>query len=235
MNPHQLPLAAVPVMLMLAGCHVNVGDRGPAQRESISIARDKAEMVRTELRIGVGELRLEGGAAKLIEGEFTFAPASWRPVVDYKNTGVRGLLKVEQPTGNMAGHNENRWELRLNNDVATDLAIHFGAGEGRLNIGDLNLRSLEIEMGVGEINVDLRGKPKRGYDVNIRGGVGQATVYLPPDVGIYAVAKGGIGGIKVRGLRQEGDHWVNDAWDKAGTKIRLDIKGGIGEINVIAE
>lgn len=234
MNLRHALLVTVP--LMVAGCHVNIDhDSGPAQRESINVEKDKAEMVRTELHIGAGELNLRSGASKLMEGDFSFAPAAWKPVVNYTNTGVRGLLKIEQPSLSSVGNHKSNWDVRLNNDVAMDLALKFGAGEGHLNIGDLLLRSLEIEMGVGEIDVDLRGKPRRGYDVNIRGGVGEATVRLPRDVGIYAEAKGGIGGVSVHGLKQEGGHWVNDAWDKAGTKIRLDVKGGIGAINVYAE
>src|ERR1039458_5551387 len=37
-------------------------------------------------------------------------------------------------------------------------------------------------MGVGELHMDLRGKPKHDYDVRIHGGVGEATIHLPRDV-----------------------------------------------------
>ena len=90
-------------------------------------------------------------------------------------------------------------------------------------------------MGVGQMKVDLRGHPKRNYDVMLRGGVGEATVFLPAGVGLWADAKGGIGNIHVSGLRKEGDHWLNDAWDKAGTKVKVDVKGGVGEIKLLAE
>jgi hypothetical protein len=227
-------LAAAAVLM--AGCHVDVRHSGPARTEAMSVALDKAEMVRAELRIGVGELSVQGGAQRLMEGDFTFAPESWKPVIKYTNTGVRGLLTLEQPSGTLGGNHENKWDVRLNDSVPLDLMVKFGAGQGRLEVGSLSLRSVEVEIGVGEIRLDLRGRPKRDYNVNVRGGVGQATVYLPGDVGIYANASGGIGSISVHGLRKEGGHWVNDAFEKAGaTKIRLDVKGGIGEIKVIAE
>ena len=111
----------------------------------------------------------------------------------------------------------------------------FGAGEADLNLGSLSLRSLDVEMGVGELKLDLRGNPKRSYDVRIRGGVGEATVRLPKDVGIEADAQGGIGGINATGLRKENGRYVNDAYDSAKTKIHLNIRGGIGNINLIAE
>ncbi len=115
------------------------------------------------------------------------------------------------------------------------LTARVGAGEVRLDLGTLTLRSLEIEMGAGELRLDLRGHPKDDYDVRIRGGAGEATVYLPPNVGVFAKASGGLGEINVQGLRQESGHWVNDAYETAKVQIHLDIQGGVGAINLIAK
>jgi predicted membrane protein len=104
-----------------------------------------------------------------------------------------------------------------------------------LDLGTLTLSSLEIEMGAGELRVDLRGNPRHDYDVRIRGGAGEATVYLPRDAGISAKATGGLGEISVRGLRKDGGHWINDAYGTNKVQVRLDIEGGVGQINLIAE
>ena len=69
----------------------------------------------------------------------------------------------------------------------------------------------------------------------IRGGVGEATIYLPASVGISASATGGLGEVVVTGLRKEGNLYVNDANQTAKVKIRLDIQGGVGSIKLIAE
>lgn len=88
-------------------------------------------------------------------------------------------------------------------------------------------------MGVGELRVDLRGTPKNSYDVSIHGGVGEVTVYLPEGVGVVADAKGGIGGISARGLQKRDGQYVNDAYGHAKTTVRLDIRGGVGSINLV--
>jgi predicted membrane protein len=86
------------------------------------------------------------------------------------------------------------------------------------------------------LEMDLRGQPKRDYDVRIRGGVGEATVRLPRDAGIQANATGGLGSINVRGLtKKEGDRYENDAYEHAKFRIHVDVKGGIGNINLYAE
>jgi predicted membrane protein len=96
------------------------------------------------------------------------------------------------------------------------------------------LRRVDVEMGVGELQMDLRGTPTHDYNVRIRGGVGEATVHLPHGIGVYAAGNGGIGEIHTEGLRRQGDHWVNDAYNDAKVRIHVDIEGGIGQINLIA-
>ncbi|MBV9766681.1 MAG: hypothetical protein JOZ48_17680, partial [Acidobacteriaceae bacterium] len=77
------------------------------------------------------------------------------------------------------------------------------------------------------------GKPSRDYDVNISGGVGQATINLPEGVGVYAEAHGGIGSVNVTGLEKRGDHWENTLYDNSKVNLRLKVQGGIGEIRII--
>jgi predicted membrane protein len=88
-------------------------------------------------------------------------------------------------------------------------------------------------MGAGQVQLDLTGTPTHDYEVKINGGVGQANVHLPQNVGIWASAHGGIGSIKVEGLQKDGDHWQNDLYDKSKVNVRVEVNGGIGEIRLI--
>jgi predicted membrane protein len=167
----------------------------------------------------------------------TYNVESWKPVVKYSSAAGHGNLDISQP-GAQHGETGNvkyEWDLRLANDVPMDLSVHFGAGDAHLDLGSLSLRSVDIEMGVGRLDLDLRGAPRRDYEVRIRGGVGEATVRLPRDAGVYVKAQGGIGSIHSTGLRQEGDHLINDAYDHSKASIHLDIEGGIGQINLLAD
>lgn len=227
-------LFVLAALLTLSAC--NLVPTGPTQHETRSIDLDKSESVRVQLNMGAGELEVGGGAQKLMDADFTYNVAGWKPDVRYRSSGSFGDLIVEQhgPTGTR-GNATNRWNLRLNNGVMLDLRGRLGAGEARMDLGTLNLRSVELELGAGQINLDLRGTPKRDYSVRIRGGVGEATVYLPKDVGISATAKGGIGDISTTGLHRNGDNYTNDAFEKPGVRIRLDIQGGVGSIRLIAQ
>ena len=220
-------------ILTLIGCAEEWGPPGPSRTENRSIDLDSSELVRAELKMGAGELRVRGGSPKLMEGDFTFNRAGMRPNVHYDASGFRGHLLVEQPSHVHTVNSNYRWDLRFNDDKPLDLIVHFGAGEGRLDIGELRLRSVEIHMGVGELRVDLRGMPRNDYDVSIHGGVGEATIYLPAGVGVVAEARGGIGGINARGLEKRDGRYVNESYGHSKTTVRLDVHGGIGSINLV--
>jgi hypothetical protein len=236
MKQASLAALAVALAFALTGCVDLTQGTGPEQHETQSIDLDKAEMVRVEIKLGAGELEVEGGASKLLDADFTYNIPSWKPVVKYTSSGFRGTLRIEQPSHSHGGSHVNyKWNLRLNDKVPLDISAEFGAGQARMNLGSLDLRSVRVEMGVGEARLDLRGKPTRDYSVDVQGGVGQATIYLPHDVGVIAKAAGGIGNISVRGLEKRAGVYINPAHENAPVTIHLNVQGGVGEINIVAE
>lgn len=221
-------------LLMLTGCET--ARTGPTQHESAHFDLDKSELTRVELRMGAGELNISGGSPKLADADFTFNVPAWKPNVEYHSTGVRGDLVISQPNGAGGfGDTEYRWDVKLNDGVLMDVVAKLGAGEARMDLGSMNLRNVELNIGAGEVKMDLRGNPQRSYDVRIQGGVGEATVYLPRSVAIDATAQGGIGEIKVSGLEQRNGRWINASQEGSPVKIHVDVKGGVGQINLIAE
>jgi len=221
---------------MLVGCTGNQTPSGPEQHESRSVDLDKAESVRVELKMPVGELNVRGDATKLVDADFTYNVPAWKPDLRYHSSPSVGDLVIEQHgPSSSSGNAKNRWDLRFNNEVPVEFRIECGAGEARLELGRLNLRSVDVTMGAGTLALDLRGAPRQDYSVHVRGGVGEATVRLPKDVGVSATASGGLGDISVTGLHKSDDRYINDAYEHASRRIRLDIQGGVGTIKLIAE
>ena len=223
--------------LGLTGC--NEASRraltGPPQHDTQTVELDKAEMVRVEMRMGAGELNVAGGSARLLDADFEYVLPESKPVVRYQASSFRGQLTITQPSGldSRAG-SPYEWKLRLNNGVPMDVVAHLGAGNAEMNLGALDLRGVELHMGVGNLDMDLRGDPKRDYDVEIHGGVGNATVRLPAGVGVVANARGGIGNIDAQGLEKRNGRWVNARHEDAKVTIHLDIRGGVGNITLLA-
>ncbi|HLH39571.1 MAG TPA: toast rack family protein [Bryobacteraceae bacterium] len=221
--------------LALTACEAIV-PAGATRHETRTVALDNSEMARLELKMGAGELQVEGGSTNLLDADLTYNVPSWKPILIDDTTGVRREIRLEQPSGSHAASGTvYKWNLRLNNDVLLDVVAHLGAGSARMTLGSVNLRSIEVHMGVGEMNLDLSGNPRRDYTVDLKGGVGQATVILPASAGIVATAHGGIGQISVKGLEKRGDRWINPAHEQAPVTIHVNVEGGVGQINIVAQ
>jgi hypothetical protein len=237
------PLLISILCLGLSSCSINIGPDAEERakksssitRESRSVEKSNVEMVRAEIDMGAGELKIKGGAEKLLEAEFAYNRPSWKPEVRYESTGFRGQLLVKQGKGSSTGDVVNKWDLKLANNVPMDIEVTCGAGDNNLDLKDLTLRSVQIRLGAGRVEVDLRGKPVKDYEVKIEGGVGQAIVRVPKDIGVIAEARGGLGEVHVEGFDKDGGSYVNESYRKSKTTIHLDVKGGIGEIRLISE
>lgn len=225
-------LAVALATLTAVGC-VRYERRDTSESKTVELGA--AKEVRVEVEMGAGELRISPGGAKLLDADFHYNVAEWRPLVKYDVSGSHGYLSVRQPPvrGFSAGNQENRWDLRLNDQAPMDLKVNVGAGEGTMKLSGMRLHRLEIGIGAGELKIDLRGPWDDNLDGSIRGGVGQATIHLPREVGVRVRASGGIGGINAQGLHKDGDSYTNDAYGKSPVRVRLDVQGGIGEINLI--
>lgn len=211
---------------------------GPAEHDTSSVERDNnAKLVRVNLNMGAGTLRVEGGANKLAEANFTYN-SPWKPELRYSSSAGYGNLTIGEPErehGVRTGKQENEWDVHMNRDVPLEIAAHLGAGQANLNLGGLTLRNVEVEMGAGQLDLDLRGKPETSYDVRVRGGVGEATVRVPSSVGVEASVHGGIGEIEASGLHGDKHRYYNDAYGTSKVSVRVDIEGGVGSIKLIAE
>src|SRR5262245_51289093 len=179
----ELALASVSIACSVACVPGKVGD---LKMESKSVELGAAKTVSVELKIGVGELRVTGGAKKLLEADFLYIVPQWRPEVKYELRGTQGFLVIRQPEfgSNALGNTRNEWHLSLNDTVPTDLKIECGVGKSNFELGGLSLTGLDVKTGVGETTLDLIGDWKRDLEANVKGGIGEVTLRLPDKVGI---------------------------------------------------
>ncbi|HEY3742435.1 MAG TPA: toast rack family protein [Bryobacteraceae bacterium] len=225
------------ILCSCAGVNVNV-DNGPVKTDHVAIDLDKAEIVNTKLHMGVGEMTVKGGATKLMEGDFSYSIPSWKPEIKYSSTGFRGTLTIDQPSkakGLSSNAGDYKWDIKLSDKVAQDFEFVSGVGVTHADLSTMNIRSIDVKMGVGELELNLRGKPEKDYSVTIKGGVGEARILLPKDIGVIANASGGLGGVDTTGMSQNGNQYVNDAYQKSPVTIRLTISGGVGGIKLLCE
>lgn len=224
------PIIASFLIMILPVC-VPVGE---LQEETRMVEKGEVERVDVTIEMAAGELRIQGGSKALFEGDFGYNVDKWKPDIDYHTLGKQGILKVRQGkvSGIPAGEGKNRWDIYLNEEVPLNMRVNFGAGEGKLDLRGLILDSLAIDMGVGDLSVNLTGEHSQDLDVSIDGGVGSATVYLPKDLGVRVQVDKGIGSVKAIGFNQRGSVYTNDAYGEVEITIDVQVDAGIGTIDL---
>lgn len=238
MNTHLMNacrLLLLPALLTICGCNLG-GDRvttGELRKESKTVAVGAAKSVQVNLNMKAGELKVGGGATNLLEADFSYNVPEWKPEVKYEVSGGVGNLKVEQPgSGSSTSNTRNDWDLHLSSKTPTEMTVNMGAGRATLTLSGMELSRLELNMGAGETTVDLTGDWKEDLSAQIHGGVGRATIRLPKDVGVHVVAQGGLGTINASDFKKQGDAYVNDQYGKSPVTLRIEVEGGVGEINL---
>jgi len=191
----------------------------------------RAKSAHAKLEMSAGQLTINGGSANLLEGDFNYSDSYDEPRVEYSVAEGVGQLTVSQDSRSVhIGHSENDWSLHFSKDVPLELKIDMGAGQGNLHLRDVPLTRLDLNIGAGQVDVDLTGDRKSDLTADIEGGVGQANIRLPKNVGVIVHASGGIGSVESHGLKHEDDTYTNDAYGKTPATIRLKVEGGIGQI-----
>lgn len=222
-------------LVATCGCNMN-GNRvytGETRSDSKTVEMGAAQSVRVSLSMKAGELRVAGGSPQLMDANFTYNVPDWKPEVKYEVSGGVGNLEVEQSgSGSATGNTKNDWDVHLSDKPPMEMTVNMGAGRATLTLSGLALSRLELNMGAGETTVDLTGNWKKDLSAQIHGGVGKATVRLPRDVGVHVVAQGGLGAINANGFQKQGDAYVNDQYGKSPVTLRIEVEGGVGEINL---
>ncbi len=227
------------LLLALTGC-IGTVSVGPTQTENQSVERGDADSVRAEIEMGVGELTIGSGSENLMDAAFTFNVEAWRPEVAYEIRRGEGQLAVTQPdVTKIAGIPDddvtNSWDLRFVNDTPLNLIVDLGVGSSDLVLGDLLLTEANINVGVGETEIDLTGDWRQSAVINVTGGVGSTSIRLPANAGVRVETETGLGSIDVYGLIRNGDVYTNALYGSSDVELDIHVTGGVGEIRIESE
>lgn len=235
MITRKLHVLLVALLVASPGCFISNGPpAGETHSLSKSVPVGQTKSVAVEIKMGAGELKVAGGAADLMNADFTYNVDAWKPEVNFDAGGDQAHLTIEQPeTHGHRGRTRNDWDIRLNDHVSTDLTANLGAGKANLNLVGLTLSRFQVNLGAGETEVNLDGHWAHDLSGSVQGGVGKATLHLPRDVGVRVTAQGGLGAINASGFSKNGDVYTNDAYGKSPVSLNIDVQGGVGEIDLV--
>jgi len=178
------------------------------------------------LSLGAAVVKALSGPGNLIEaevkyvGEIEFSAAGEpekRISLRQKWQGSEIARPVKEAVSAFAKRSELRWEVGLTPTIPLSLDIDAGVGPASLDLTGLQLTSLKVDSGVGEIRVTLPATGKR-YDAVIHSGVGHTVITIAEGAAVKVHVSGGLGGVDVR--------------LPAGAAARIEADGGIGSVSV---
>ena len=220
------------IMLALIsfGCSMFTGgDKVKTDGGSFTIEKDDATELDVQIEMGVGELTVAKGSDDWVEGSFDTNTKELEPIITYKKGSV--VIEHKDHKGIRIGKIKNQWELALSDNIPIDLSVDTGASSATLDLQQLQLNKLNVETGVGELNLNLSGDRKKGFKANIQTGVGSAIIILPSDVGVKIKTDSGIGNIEASDLISKGNGvYVNEAYENADVIIEIVAEVGVGEM-----
>jgi len=224
--------------------------------ERRKIGLGKARTTSLDISIPAGILAVKGGTSDLAEVAIKYRKER-RFLIKQDLTGDHLYAKLYMPKiEGLKEINDDRTvcSIRLNEKVPMDLSLSLGAGKGKFELGNLNLKSISMSLGAGEFNVnlkstnastlkvnagvgeatiDLSGKRKDELDAEFNCGIGTLKLILPQSAGIRVSLSGLIGNIDMNGLVKKGGYYYNDAWETRAPRMRIDINGGIGDVKIL--
>jgi len=233
-----LSVLVIVILFWRGHAFTNADGRYGRAIDHVSEVRDlqNATSMSAVIHMPAGELNISGGTSHAIEGDFDYSAAWSRPRLEYHVSGKAADLDISQENNGPAlGPTDNIWRVHLNDSIPIDLQVKMDAARGNLKFREVNLKQLRVEIGVGQVNVDLTGDRKADLDVEIHGGIGQANIRLPKNVAVTVDAKGGIGAVTPHGLTKVDGNYVNAALGHAPRTIHLQVTGGIGNIDLSVE
>lgn len=245
----RITIAATGVLLATAllaatGCtRVRLQDTPGTQPtiRSESLPLGGATKLDSELRVAVGDLKVSADSSpttQAMTARFEYAPASWKPEVDYSVAGGVGQLTVEQPSNveSPAFHDTtNKWDVRLALSIPTSVRLRLGVGTSDVDLSAVDVTDLDAVTGVGSTTIDLTGPRTHDVNARIESGVGELTIRVPKDVGVRVRGRqNGVGDFNADGFIAQGDTWVNAAYAGSGPKIEIDLVRGVGSVTLVA-
>jgi hypothetical protein len=197
--------------------------------ESLSIPLDGVPEASVRIRFGAGQMSLGRAAA----GMLVSGTCSGGVHLIRRGPGVVEL----EPDLNGGWPGWDRpyaWQVDVTGEVPLDLWVESGAARAVLDLGDLQLRRLDLRSGASETTLRL---PRAAGMTVVKAETGAAslTVEVPAGVAARIRSRMALGTTQVNEARfpRTADGFASPDYATAGNRVELDLQGGVGAIKVV--
>ncbi len=133
------------------------------------------------------------------------------------------------------GASESRIKVSApNREQISKAQFNIGAADFQLEqLGSLNAEDIEINAGVGSLELSLDGSWQRDAVISIDMGIGSLELHVPEDLGFQLRKNSFLTSLNgMRNLVKEGNVYYSLNWDEADRNVTVDLDGALGSVTV---
>lgn len=196
--------------------------------ETLAVALDGATTAAIRLRFGAGELSTARAAAgNLVDGTFRGG------VIVHRDD--RGLeLEQDMTFGLPWLDHDSVWAVGLSGELPLDLRVETGASKARLDLSELNVRTLDLQTGASDTRIRL---PRNAGATSVRAEAGAASLVIevPEGVGAKIRSQVALGSSNIDQGRfpRTVDGYASPDYANAANRADIEVRGGIGSVRVV--
>lgn len=161
-----------------------------ANYESVSNITKSIKMKNTSagilnLDVGASSLLLKSGTENLIDMYTDYGALH----LDYDTEDTITELNVEvTPDFNLDEESQQKTHLVLNDSIPWSMNIDCGATSMDLDLSNLQIKELELNIGMSDVKLTLGDKQKEAV-INVNSGMSNMSLYIPENVGCVIYSK----------------------------------------------
>ncbi len=121
-----------------------------------------------------------------------------------------------------------------NVETMDEASLEVGAAEFTARqLGNLNAARIEVDAGVGDIDLDFTGEWRRDARISVDMGLGALTLRFPKGLGVKLVKDTFLTSLDSEGLVKRGDAYYSLDYDEAEYQVTVDVDAAFGSIRVV--
>ena len=188
------------------------------------------EKVSIGLNFDVGKLTLGESTPLLYECISQYRYKEFEPFEEYSTTEKEANVLIHHsPVKGNFRNPENKWELKLNNQIIYNLSIKTGAFNTDCNLSAFKVEKLYIESGASNINLVV---PKYNSKIIIDSGVSNIDITIPNNVGTTVNIDSGIAIKDLDDFIKRDSMYTSNNYDSSEFKVDIEIDCGVSNINI---
>ncbi|HZK40412.1 MAG TPA: toast rack family protein [Atribacterota bacterium] len=182
------------------------------------------------LNLDVGKLTMGESTPLLYECISQYRYKEFEPFEEYSTTDEEANVLIHHsPVKGNFRNPENKWELKLNNQIIYNLSINTGAFNTDCNLSAFKVENLYIESGASNINLVV---PKYNSKIIIDSGVSNIDIAIPKNVGATVSIDSGIAIKDLDDFIKRDSMYISNNYDSSEFKVDIEIDCGVSNINI---